>query len=72
MRSSLSAASMGIGGILLCFGFVVFVLEIFARQGDVGHQVAEMSKLGVESLVLGAILFGLGFLLSKAGRRSAA
>ncbi|MDQ6691034.1 MAG: hypothetical protein M3Z18_11045 [Gemmatimonadota bacterium] len=72
MRSSFAAAMMGIGGIFLAFGVVVFAIELFARRSDVGHQLATMSSVGVLSLVAGAVLFGLGVLLNRVGRRSAA
>jgi hypothetical protein len=72
MRSSFAAGLMGIGGIFLSFAVVVFVLEMFARGQDAGHNLAVMSSLGVASLVGGAVLFGLGFLLNRVGRRSAA
>jgi len=59
---------MGIGGIFLCFAMVVFVLEIFASRSDADHKLATMSALAVATLVAGAILFGLGFLLNRFGR----
>jgi hypothetical protein len=68
MRSGFVAALMGIGGILLCFSVVVFVIALFARQGDVGHQLATMSALGVATFVAGVVLFGLGYLLNRIGR----
>jgi hypothetical protein len=68
MRSSLAAALMGIGGICLCFGGVVFALAIFASRSDPDHKLATMSALGTASLVGGAVLFGLGFLLNRIGR----
>ena len=61
---------MGIGGILLCFAVVVFVIEFFARRGDVGHQLATMSALGVATFTAGVVLFGLGYLLNRIGRGS--
>jgi divalent metal cation (Fe/Co/Zn/Cd) transporter len=73
MRSSLAAAMMGIGGISVAFSIVVFVLMIFAsRSPDPEHNLATMRTLGVACLVAGAVLFGLGFLLNRFGRRSAA
>jgi apolipoprotein N-acyltransferase len=69
MRSGFAAAFMGIGGIFLCFSFVVFVIEIFARRSDAGHQLATMSALAVATFVGGVVLFGLGYLLNR-GRRS--
>jgi hypothetical protein len=73
MRSSLAAAMMGIGGIFIAFSMVVFVITIFAsRSPDPEHKLATMSALAVAALVGGAVLFGLGFLLNRFGRRSAA
>ena len=68
MRSGFVAAFMGIGGIFLCFSLVVFIIGLFARRGDVGHQVATMSLLAVATFVGGVILFGLGYLLNRVGR----
>jgi ABC-type transport system involved in multi-copper enzyme maturation permease subunit len=68
MRSSFAAALMGIGGIFIAFGSVVFVLAIFASRSDPEHKLATMSALAVSSLVAGAVLFGLGFLLNRIGR----
>jgi biotin transporter BioY len=70
MRSGFVAAFMGIGGIFLCFSVVVFVLGLFARRSDVGHQVATMNLLTVAAFVVGVILFGLGYLLNRIGRGS--
>jgi hypothetical protein len=68
MRSSFAAVLMGIGGICLCFGGVVFALVIFASRSDPDHKLATMNALGAGSLVGGAVLFGLGFLLNRIGR----
>jgi hypothetical protein len=70
MRSGFAAAFMGIGGIFLCFSFVVFVIEIFARRSNAGHQLATMSALAVTTLVVGLIVFGVGYLLNRIGRGS--
>lgn len=70
MRSGFVAAFMGIGGISLCFSLVVFVLDLFARRADVGHQVATMNLLAVATFVVGVVLFGLGYLLNRVGRSS--
>lgn len=72
MRSGFVAAFMGIGGIFLCFSLVVFVLDLFARQGDVGHQIATMNLVTVATFVVGVVLFGLGYLLNRIGRSNAA
>ena len=68
MRSGFVAAFMGIGGIFLCFSFVVFVIGLLARHGDVGHQLATMNLLTVATFVAGVVLFGLGYLLNRVGR----
>ena len=70
MRSGFAAAFMGIGGIFLCFSIVVFVIEIFSRRSNAGHQLATMSALAVATLVGGLIVFGLGYLLNRIGRGS--
>ncbi|MDQ6870927.1 MAG: hypothetical protein M3037_02820 [Gemmatimonadota bacterium] len=68
MRSGLAAALLGIGGIFVCFAVVVFIIELVARHGDVGHQLATMSAVGVTALVAGGVLFVLGYLLNRVGR----
>ena len=68
MRSGFVAAFMGIGGIFLCFSLVVFILGLFARHADVGHQVGTMNLLTVAAFLLGVTLFGFGYLLNRAGR----
>jgi hypothetical protein len=69
MRAYLSAALMGIGGIFVSFGAVVFVLEIFASRGtDPEHRLPTMTALGMETLIGGGILLVLGYLLTRVGR----
>jgi hypothetical protein len=68
MRSGFVAAFMGIGGIFLCFSLVVFILELFARHADVGHQVETMNLLTVAAFLAGVALFGFGYLLNRTGR----
>lgn len=65
-----AAGLTGVGGILIAFGAVVFVLALLASQADSGHGLREMTALGTASVVAGAILFGLGFLLNRLGRKS--
>ena len=65
MRSGFVSAFMGIGGIFLCFSAVVFVLGLFARRADVGHQIVTMNLLTVATFLAGVVLFGLGYLLSR-------
>lgn len=68
MRSSLAAALMSIGGIFVAFAAVVSVLVIFASRTGPERKLATMSALAFASLVAGAVLFGLGFLLNRIGR----
>ncbi len=68
MRSGFAAFFMGIGGIFLCFSFVVFVLETLARRSDSGQQLATMSGVSVAAFLGGIILFGVGYLLNRIGR----
>lgn len=70
MRSGLAATLMGIGGILLSFGAVIVVLALFARNGDTRGQLPAMTSAAVASLVIGAVMFGAGYLLGRVGRDS--
>ena len=69
MRNAV-AGLMGLGGILVAFGAVVFVLELLASRADSGHGLREMTVLAMGSVVAGAILLGLGFILSRVGREA--
>ena len=69
MRAYLSATLMGIGGIFVSFAAVIFVIEIFASRSDPEHRVPAMTALGMETLIGGAILLVLGYLLTRVGRR---
>jgi hypothetical protein len=64
------ASLMGLGGILLSFGAVIFVLELLARHADANRGLREMSVMAIGSVVVGAGLLGLGFLLGRLGRGS--
>lgn len=61
---------MGIGGILMAFGAVIVVLALFARNGDTRGQLPAMTSAAVVSLVIGAVMFGAGYLLGRVGRSS--
>ncbi len=65
-----AAGLMGLGGILIAFGGVVFVLELLASRADSGHGLREMTALATGSVVVGGISLGLGLLLSRFGRKS--
>ena len=71
MRAGIAAMLMGVGGILISFGTVVIVLSFFARQGDTRLELPAMATLATGALVVGAIMFGAGFLLGRVGRSSA-
>ena len=62
------ASLMGVGGILLSFGAVIFVLEIFARQADSARGLREMTGTGTGAVVIGAGLLAVGFLLGRFSR----
>jgi hypothetical protein len=70
MRSGLAATLMGIGGILLSFGAVIVVLALFARNGETRGELPAMTTAAVGSLVVGAVMFGAGYLLGRNGRDS--
>jgi drug/metabolite transporter (DMT)-like permease len=65
MRSHFAAAFMGIGGIFVSFGAVVFILEYFTSRTDAVHQLPTMTGLGLLTLVGGGVLFALGYLLNR-------
>ena len=72
MRSGLAAGLLGIGWILISFGAVIAVLYVLARQGG-GASVQvlpEMATTMVGSLVVGGVMFAVGYLLSRVGRSS--
>ena len=60
---------MSLGGIILSFGMVVFVIELFASYFGSEHGLRVMTVTGTGLAVIGAVLFGLGFLVSRFGRR---
>lgn len=70
MRSSVAAGLMGVGAIFVSFGAVILVLALFARNGDTRGELPAMMTLATGSLVVGAVMFGLGYLLNRMGRSS--
>jgi hypothetical protein len=70
MRSGLTAALMGIGGIFVSFGAVIVVLALFARQGATRSELPAMTTLATISIIGGAVLFAAGYLLGRVGRNS--
>lgn len=70
MRSGFAAGLMGIGGILISFGTVIVVLALLGRRGDTRTELPAMITVAAGSLVVGAALFGTGYLLGRLGRNS--
>jgi hypothetical protein len=70
MRSGFAEILMGIGGVLLSFGAVIVVLALLARRGDPHTRSPSMITVATGSLVVGAVLFGAGYLLGRLGRNS--
>jgi hypothetical protein len=69
MRSGLSEALMGIGGIFVSFGVTVLVISLFARRGaDTRGELPAMMTVGTGTLVVGAVLFGAGYFLARMAR----
>lgn len=63
---------MGIGGIFLAFGVTVQVIAIFTRLNAWRGQLPTMMTVGIGSLVIGGVMFVLGWLLHRTGRRGEA
>lgn len=61
---------MGVGGIFVSFGAVILVLALIARNADFRGEQPAMWTLATGSLVVGAVMFGLGYLLNRMGRSS--
>ena len=61
---------MGVGAIFVSFGAVILVLALFARHGETRGELPAMMTLATGSLVVGAVMFGLGYLLNRMGRSS--
>ena len=70
MRSGLVAFLMGVGGIFAAFGATVLVIAIFSRMNDWTVQLPAMFTVGTGTLVVGLVMFVLGFLLNRIGRGS--
>jgi hypothetical protein len=61
---------MGVGGIFAAFGATVLVIAIFSRMNDWRVQLPAMFTLGTATVVVGLVMFALGFLLNRGGRGS--
>ena len=71
MRSGLAAALMGIGWIFISFGITTVILYLLARQaGGATQWLPAMSTMMLGTLVVGAVMFGAGYLLGRVGRSS--
>jgi hypothetical protein len=68
MRSGLAAGLMGIGGIFMSFGAVIVVLALLARLDNVRGELPAMTMVATGSIVVGAVMFGAGYLLGRIGR----
>jgi hypothetical protein len=54
----------------MSFGAVIVVLTLFARNGDTRGQLPAMTTAAAGSLIIGAVMFGAGYLLGRVGRSS--
>ena len=61
---------MGVGGIFLAFGFTVMVIGIFTRMSSWRGEMPALTAVGTGSLVIGGVMFVLGWLLHRGLRRS--
>jgi hypothetical protein len=61
---------MGVGGIFLAFGFTILVIAIFTRMSPWRGTFPTEMTAGTGFLVVGGVMFVLGWLLSRTGRRS--
>lgn len=71
MRSHVAEGLMGVGAIFLAFGGVTAVIAFAARQADAQRNITTMHMTTLESILGGAILFGLGFLLRRGAQKTA-
>jgi len=71
MRSFLSAGLMGVGGIFLSFAVTILIIAIFTRTSSMWRSSfpTEMSA-ATFFLIVGGVMFVLGWLLQRGGRRS--
>jgi hypothetical protein len=69
MRSGISEGLMGVGGILLSFSFTIIVLGLFARMNtNTRAEMPAITKLATLTVVVGAVMFVGGYLLSRMSR----
>lgn len=61
---------MGVGGIFLAFGVTVLTIGLFTRTSNWRGEMPALMTVGLGSLVIGGVMFVLGWLLHRTGRRS--
>lgn len=67
---NMGAVLMGLGGIVASFGAVVFIIELCAAYFGSEHGLRVMTVTGTGLVVVGAIMFGSGFLFTRMGRQT--
>ncbi|HEY1952782.1 MAG TPA: hypothetical protein VGG76_08240 [Gemmatimonadaceae bacterium] len=69
MRSGLSQALMGVGGILLSFSFTIIVIGLFARMNtNTQWEMHAITRTATLMVAIGGAMFVGGYLLSRIGR----
>lgn len=64
---------MGIGGIFLAFGATILIISIFTRMSSQWQlEFPTEMTLGWGSVIVGGVMFALGWLLHRTGRRAEA
>ncbi len=62
---------MGVGGIFLAFGATILVISIFTRMSSQWRgEIPAMMAVGLGSLIVGGVMFVVGWLLHRGVRRS--
>jgi uncharacterized protein (TIGR03382 family) len=56
---------MGLGTIAASFAFVIFLEMFFVNRAAVHEQAATMTSTGGTAAIIGIVLLGLGYLLSR-------
>ena len=69
MRSLFAATLIGLGGVSLAFGFVVWILTFAVNRVDSTQGLHGRIETGLISTLLGVVLLGVGVLLGGYARR---
>jgi uncharacterized membrane-anchored protein len=70
MRSQISEALLGIGGILISFGFTIIIIGYFAHLNtNTRAEFPSIVSLATLMAVGGAVMFAAGYLLHRTIRR---